>query len=163
MGVSTNAILFYGFCWDEEVDLFPGDEDGTSEWEDAIARKRGAKSPWDDFPGEYRTLPYSEQRRRTDAWVAGHRKEIDAWSAARRAVKNDYGVDVGYHCSGECPMPYLYVVESRLVVHRGHPHALERWPAAGWEWDEMLARFAADLGIELPAGGPKWWLCSYWG
>src|SRR4051812_17268927 len=112
MGVSTDAILFYGYCWDEEGELLGrGDGDDRPEWAEVVLRKRGVANPWDAYPnaeiGAIRG--YQQQRAAGEAWVAAHRAELDAWDEARKAVEAEFGCEIGAHCSDGCPMPYVAV------------------------------------------------------
>lgn len=184
MGVSTDVILFYGYCWSKDgVELWPNMERGEGrredkEWQKLVLEARGMKDPWDDYPAAHmeevqRTKGYEAQRAEGEKWAEEHRAELDAWYAARRAVEEEFGVEVGWHCSCECPLPYAYVVASRLVAHRGCPKAVD--PAAlglvgdqtGPQyalWGAMLDRWAEALGVQKPDGQecPRWWLVSHW-
>ena len=163
MGVFTNAILFYGYCWDEEVDLFEAhrlDEDDEAEWPELLLRKRGEQNPWMAFPDEkIEVLPYAQRQAATDRWVAEHRAELDEWDAKRNGVDMEFDVELGDHCSGECSMPYLAAWE--LVAYRGCPQDASL-PVPAAEWDEQLNRFLAEFGITPPQAQPGWWLVSYW-
>lgn len=153
MGVSTDAILFYGYCWDEEwAGLLPSDEEGGDEakWPKVILRRRGVANPWDSYPSE-------------ESRAADRRAELDAWYAAKAAVKEEYGCDIGRHCSGDCPMPFVSVGKV-YEARRGYPEEVASLEV-GADWGERLERFMADLGIARPDGqdAPRWWLVSYWG
>jgi hypothetical protein len=143
MGVSTDAVLFYGYCWDEEgVDIFNGALADDTDWEDVVLNRRGVANPW----------------------AGANRDLLDAWYVAQAAVREEFGVEVGTHCSGECPMPYLTPAGSARRSYRGHPQAID--PAsltADPEWAAKLDRFLAEFGIERPQPAPGWWLVSYWG
>lgn len=162
MGVSTDAILFYGYCWDEEADLMDrireGD-DNSSGWAEVILRRRGEHDPWDGYPaGE--GLPYAEKRAMQTAWIEDNRPSIDAWGEARKAVEREHPVSLGHHCSGECSMPYLAAFS--LCASRGYPKAVEL-PPVDPAWREALDAWLALFGIEKPQPEPKWWLVSFWG
>lgn len=173
MGVDSDAILFYGYCWEDEGNPLehhrqPPKEDreegSIPAWEDIIACKRGHKNPWDHYPDEDRSLPYEERRRQSDAWIAAHNAEITAWTELTSAIEKEFGVDIGYHGSSEYSVPYLYVVDTRRRACLGEPKEIdpEALVAGAYE-DDLLRRFANELGITLPEGGPQWWLVSYWG
>jgi len=165
MGVSTNAILFYGYCWDDESELLP-DEGDSSEWPERVALARGHTNPWLAFPDEeVKKLPYPQQRTASDEWIKQHRAELDVWYEVKRDIEKEFGCEIGRHCSGDCPMPYITIAGSGKTVHRGYPETLTTSNLnISPEWDEMLERFMKELGISPPEGhSPGWWLASYWG
>ena len=167
MSVSTNAILFYGYCWEEDV-LLLGDDGPDADWPERILRKRGEVNPWDSYPyGEDDRMSRSEWRKLQEAWVKEHREVIDAWNAKEKAVRQEFGnVDLHWHGSDGCSMPYLSVEESCLTARRGYPkefcpellylHDLRAWDAA-------LNCWLAEFAVEKPHDRPRWWLVSYWG
>lgn len=170
MGVSTNAILFYGFCWDEEADIVNLDDvdegDGHQDWPEMLARKRGHVNPWDACPtAEFEAIAdYTTRQLAYDGWRKEHREELDAWYKAQEDIRDEYGVEIGRHCSDECSMPYVYVACSKVLAYRGYPKEITPdMMAVNPEWESMLWRFCADLGIEPPQENPQWWLVSFWG
>jgi hypothetical protein len=171
MGVSTNAILFYGYCWDDEIDLFDpdgesDDELNDSEWVDVVARKRGHKSPWDSYPeAECDAAPYGKERNAIgDKWMAENRAAIDAWAHLKKSIEQELGCEINHHCSQDCMIPYIEIADSGLFARRGYPARIDAWPKAGDDWDGKLEKFCKELGIEPPPGQkPGWWLVSYWG
>jgi hypothetical protein len=158
VGVSTDAILFYGYVWEDE------DSDplgiGDKEWSEVVLEKRGEKNPWHDYPAEDERLPYEERRKKGDAWAADHRAEIDAWYAKKRAVVAEFGVDVCRHCSGDCPM--LYISTKEHLASRGNPVRIESLVIEPGS-NAKLDRFLQEFGVRPPASGLGWWLVSYWG
>ena len=163
MGVSTNAILFYGYCWDKEIELFPCDPDGDfPEWDRIILRKRNVPDPWEAFPSEeFRTLDWRERRQKGDAWMKEHEVELNAWTEAKKFVREEFGCEIGSHCSGGCSMPYVFV--SEVVARRGYPLSVTPATLAiDPVWHSLLDRFLAELGIDRPQEKPGWWLASYW-
>ena len=164
MGVSTDGILFYGFCWDEEKELLPDGEDGRnqSEWQSIILAKRGVPDPWEAYPA-CDGLEYAEKRRIQNAWVQDNDAAIKARWAAKATINDEFGCDIGRHCSDGCSMPYVYAMESRVVASRGCPENVTTDSPCVGEWDALLAKFMTELGIERPHPLPRWWLASYWG
>jgi hypothetical protein len=161
MGVSTDAIVFYGYCWDEEIDLLP--EEAAGEWEYVVLKNRGLKSPWDDYPSEELAgLPYNERKRAKDQWYETNHVALTAWRDAQTAVARELACEVGRHCSDDCSMPYVCVNGSVFCAGRGCPQELAL-PPVGADWDEKLKKFLAELDIERPQERPRWWLVSYWG
>ncbi len=160
MGVSTDAILFYGYAWSDQADLVPFlPEDGG--WEELIARRRGHVNPWDEWVEPAPQMTYAARERLSKKWSDDNRTRLDGWYKAKADVKAEFGVDIHSHCSGDYPMPYIAVNDSHLCASRGNPQEVEKLQV-GPDWNDKLIRFAAELGIALPEGGPKWWLVSYW-
>src|ERR1035441_8633980 len=100
MSQSTDAILFYGYCWDESADLF-GD-DVSDEWSDRVAKAGGVIDPWLEYPTND-GLPYPERKALGDAWIVDHDAELTAWREARKAIEDEFACDIGQHCSGDYP------------------------------------------------------------
>lgn len=161
MGVSTDAVIFYGFCWSEPTELFP--EECEGEWQKAVLAKRGIVSPWEKAPQDaWDCLPYVERRKASDTWCKANRADLDTWYAQQEAVRQEFGVEVGYHCSGEYSIPYLYATGSRQRASRGYPEEVKSLDV-GVDWAARLERFLAELGLTRPHDVPRWWLVSYWG
>src|SRR4051812_38542667 len=125
MGQSTDAILFYGYCWHEEGRLIEPDGDGDApEWPEIVLHRRGVVNPWDACP-EYTSRAgfrdYTAWRKAADAWVEANRAAIDAWCAAQKAAREEFGCMIDTHCSNECGMPYVCVTSSRQEASRGCP------------------------------------------
>jgi len=161
MGVSTDAILFFGYCWNEEkYELLEGEED----WEEVVLKRRGIESPWKDHPGDDPSLSYAENRQRGEEWSTANRERLDAWYAAKKEVGAEFGCDIGRHCSGEYPMPYVYLQASQIRASRGYPKLIR--PDAVFLPADIAAvdRFMNELGIERPEDQlePQWWLVSLW-
>ena len=167
MSVSTDAILFYGYCWSEETVLFEDDRGGM-EWPERILRKRGEVNPWDAYPNDVdNIMPWTERRELQDKWVKEHREAIDAWHDKQKAVQGEFGnVDLHWHCSDGSPMPYLSIEESGASARRGCPEEIrpELLMLRDWQaWDAALDKWLAEFAIEKPHDRPRWWLVSYWG
>jgi hypothetical protein len=162
MGTSTNAMLVYGYIWDEEVDLF---EDDEADWEEQLAVAAGAVNPWAQFPKEIDSLPYDQRKAQGDAWREAHRAELDAWYEAKRAAADSYGVTIDHHGSSEWSVPIVSIDKAGLTAFRGSPLPVTADNLTiGADWDDKLARFVADLGIDVSeAQGPGWFLASWWG
>lgn len=164
MGISTDALLVYGYIWDDEHDLFG--EDSAGEWEDRIARQRGISNPWDTYPEqEFSQLPYDQKRAAGERWRNDNRDALDAWYAAKKAISEEYGVRVGRHDSDEWSVPILKIEGAGLTVARGYPKPVTAEAlAVGADWDDKLRRFITDLDIDVSeAKGPGWFLASWWG
>ena len=150
MGVSTDAMLVYGYVWDDECELYPGaDED---EWEEVVLRKRGVPNPWDSHES-------------TPGWVQDHRAELDAWSAAKKFVAAEFGVDIDQHGSDQWAVPIVKISGAGRRAARGYPEEMTSGDlAVGEDWDEKLTAFCDEVGIDVSeAKGPGWFLLSWWG
>lgn len=164
MGVSTDAILFYGYVWEDEAELFD-DNDGETEWEEFLAVRRGIVNPWDAYPQGIERLPYAEKRAAGDQWRADHRAELDEWRAAKKAIEDEYGVEIDSHGSDEWSVPLIKIAGAGHTAARGNPHQLTATDlAVDPEWDGRLRRFVDDLEIDASeAKGPGWFIASWWG
>lgn len=151
MGRSTNAILFYGYCWDDE-NRYPWDDGVEEDWEDRLATRLGASpEPSAEYPHDQDKSPEAEQVR----------KEYSAVWAARRTKVGSVNVAMSSHCSGECPMPFIHVKDGILTALRGYPEQVTSL-AIKPEWDAQLGDFCRLMGITPPQDKPRWWLVSDW-
>lgn len=152
MSVSTDAILFYGYVWDEETStpwtIGQDDEDGPDEeddWEERYARvKAGLLKP--DTGAGYDQKTYSE------------------YLSKKSEIVKDCPCEVGTHCHSDAPMPYVcikstYICNSRGDMTRLSPEQFE----VDESWDAELKKFCKLMGISTPAEGPGWYMVSYWG
>jgi hypothetical protein len=174
MGQSTNAILFYGYCWTEEtsrpweigVDTESDtDDDSDDDWESRYALTKNCLPPstpfpertvtptrengWSSTPKDYST---AEQ-----AIIDQHR----AYWSAKRTIVEAALCCVGTHCSGECPMPYVAVKASETICRRGHMKEITSLTVDP-TWDEALIAFCAAMGIKTDGQKAAWWLVSDW-
>lgn len=163
MTVSTDAMLVYGYIWDDEHDLF--DDESDDKWEVRVAKQRGITNPWDAYPPEIERLPYDQKRAAGQQWRDANKAALDAWYAARKAISEEYGVRVAHHGSDEWSVPILKIEGAGMTAARGYPK-----PVASSDltvdpgWDDKLRRFVTDLGIDVSeAKGPGWFLASWWG
>jgi len=141
MGQSTDAILFYGYCWMEETsrpwtigaddvdedddrDEDEDDDDADDdEWEARYARGKSCLPPSTPFP-ERMVKPTRE-----NGWNSTPKdyspaeqaiiNQHTAYWATKRAIVEAATCCVGTHCSGECPMPYVAVKVSETTASRG--------------------------------------------
>lgn len=138
MGMSTDAILFYGYCWDEEA-----------EWPWRIGRDDDD----DDDDDDDWTTRYS----RAKGVIID---EGTDWSKVRELAQAS-GCEVSTHCSRECPMPFVAVTASLIRSWRGDMREVKDLtvdPA----WDKMLAEFCETLGVRTEGLRAAWWLVSNW-
>lgn len=163
MSTDTDAILFYGYCWSEETELFPDEPDGNSScWKTILLSKRGEKDPWDSYPRiEFQF--YEQQQEAVKHWCKEHEAELALWDSKKDAVREEFpGIEVGQHCTSSSSVPHI--ARKVFKAHRGKDVSitadmLQVDPA----WDEQLDRFLAEFNIEKPHPQPGWWLVSYWG
>lgn len=142
MGVSTNAILFYGIALDEDAELNPKLEDCNGDFEELYAAEKGVKEPDSDYTNET-----------ADAY---HKY----WDEKRR-VNQESGCEVGRHCSSEYPMQFVCVTAGKYVAHRGDVMDIPDQLIARPGWDYVLEEYCKILGI--PYSKPSWHLVSFWG
>jgi hypothetical protein len=156
MGVSTNAMLVYGYDLgsDEGWKVRETDEDGytlTVDWydedhEDEFVEQAGNRLLAD--------AGFTETDWRSDGY-------FDRKAEAERAI----GVEFESHCSGDCPMWIL--AAHTVTAHRGGVKqidltALALDPGRG-DWDAKLRHALTVLGLTPTQEQAAWFLCSYWG
>jgi len=173
MGVSTDAILFYGYCWDEEDARNPWevgrddatDDDDDDDWEARYARAKGCLPPsapypertvtptrqngWDSTPNDY--------SKAEKAIIDQHRAYWDA----KQKIADASPCLVDRHCSASCPMAYVAVKASVTTSNRGFPHEITSL-AVDPAWSSQLAEFCEVLGIKTKGMKAAWWLVSDW-
>jgi hypothetical protein len=158
MGVSTDAILFWGIVSDEEGHPWlkhqPEDDEDDDD-DDSDDDSDDDEFDWEEVYAEAMGVPCP------DAEYGDDTKPIyQAYWKRKREIIEASGCTFGSHCSGDCPMDYVAVVESETTARRGYPEeitSLEVKP----DWEPKLREFCEKLNI--PWGEPKWWLVSYWG
>ena len=145
MGVSTDAILAFGFDLGEEEEL-PEQllellQKHEHDVDDALADDHGFELPEYEVGCDY--------------------KEFAAKQAAAHAKLKICLID---HCSGECTMYFLAARGSERAASRGNPTALE--PADfdtgrfGQDVLDAMRAFCDRHGIEWQE--PKWHIFSMW-
>lgn len=100
--------------------------------------------------------------------------------AAASTFYGDAPVQIGYHCSQECEMPYVFWAASQTTARRGYPESIAPDELAGRvpdraEIDEQIQAFAQQHSLPGPgeplsedwpddkASDIGWWLASWWG
>lgn len=100
--------------------------------------------------------------------------EFDREWTASESGKEEFGVEINSHCSGDYPIPLIHISESMTRAWRGDPKEVDVAAIATApldEWNARLAAFVEKHGISLestdkydPAPkGPGWFIASYWG
>ena len=141
MGVSSDAMLFYGFSAEDEdswEEIFDG-----KDWDEAIAEKKGLRAPEVDYSA-------SEEN-----------KEIHrAYWAKKVALLADEPCVFNMHCSDSCSILYVCIRESEVVASRGEAVEVKTL-TVNLAWDGQLKAFCDLMGI--PWQQPRWYLVSYMG
>lgn len=155
MGTSTNAILCYGFCLEDEngesEDFTPSflvDGEDSVDFEEFLLKLAGLQAPYESFNAE---------RFGSDP---DYKKKWSDYFAKKREVKGRFGVDLVYHCSGEYPMYILAVSDSVKCARKGNPIELGQSVTKQEEWANLLRGFCERANIEFKE--PQFILCSYW-
>jgi hypothetical protein len=171
MGTSATAILFYGYLWDDDestcrvassihgvgLNAYDPGEHSISGWEELIHERRGGTNPWRACPDDERKIA---------AWKPANREAIDAYFAAKKAITEEFGVDLGYHGAPahDVDAPHLAIAGSDERV--GGLDGLAVTPemlAVGPDWKARLDRWLAEFGIEPPQAEPQWWVVAEYG
>jgi hypothetical protein len=169
MGQSTNAILFFGFCWDEESKSpwnigkdYDDHDDEDDSWEDRYARLKGLTEPTVKYPERRAKDGYSspkDEEYTPDELAA--KKAHQAFWAEKSALTEKLGVEIDTHCCSDAPMPYVCIKASKTVTYRGDMNeitSLEVKP----EWEPELRAFCEFMGIDISKAKAAWWMVSDW-
>lgn len=144
MGISCDAILFFGFPFGEEDDpILGGDEDGES-WESKLYALSGVKMPEESYDEKDAKL-----KERYHA----------AWDAQRAVLKKEV-CEIDTHATGDYPMPFVCIKATKTTAYLGDPKKIETPKTDPKEWIEALRTFCDKLGIEWQE--PAWYLVSYY-
>ena len=153
MGVSTDGIVCYGICLDEDQEL-PWEEcyDDIEEW--WIREILGYENPFEiyDEDGEYidGIKPPKEK----------FGQYYDAYFAFKK--DNPLPVKLVQHCSDEYPMYILALPRTVTRASRGYPEPISTSPMLSQDC-AMLVNFCDRHGIDIAEKRLGWWLASYWG
>lgn len=144
MSISTDAILFFGYCWTEEgepeviKEICDNEDLDWDEW--YCGKLGGPKPPHRDFQNE----------------------DLADWKAYWKA-KGEFlegRPTLVQHCHCNVPM-YGFAAHGTVVtVYRGSAKSVDTFvvPLASIaRLDECLKA----IGVQIPEGGPKWWMVSY--
>lgn len=143
MSQSTDAILFYGYCWTDESPPWVDPSDYEAEDEDAGDNKE-----------RYLRLAGFDEKYDGDASYFDRKREALAKATC----------EVVRHCSDGCTMYGVAVFGSRMTARRGIPQTID--PAAlvpKPEWAEMLRAYCDHMKINVGEQEPAWYLVSWWG
>jgi hypothetical protein len=163
MGVSTDAILAYGY------DLGGGDEWQVRELDEygGLIPGTGGWVPDPEVEEDYDLTGLAERHLLdasgfTETYEDGREGYFGRENEAREAL----GVEFETYCSDECPM-YLLAAKVHTVAW-GYVGDAGAFIAAAddatrQEWDAKLASAVAALGLTPLQEKPKWLLVSYRG
>lgn len=135
MGMSTDAILFYGIAYTEE-------EFDT----DAIAQLHGIDTDDPDY--------YFDQ---DELFIKASGLEGEDYKVTRKAEKESM-CEIGQHCSSTYPMRYVCYSPSHSMAHRGYVKDIQLIQSEA-VWDEKIKSYC-DL-MKIPYRQPGWHLASY--
>jgi hypothetical protein len=140
MGLSSDAILFYGLELGEDSPFIGQDVDDI---ETSWNNEHGCPEPPDSK--DYRGAEWK-------AW----RKEKDEWE------KTGNGIRVGCHCCDGDPIEYVTLMAHEYTAFRGHAEKVD--PAKlepTQEQKDSLLEFCEKYGIDCSE--PGWFLVSWMG
>lgn len=177
MGVLTNAVLFYGYVWDEETSkpwLIGTDEsdeddedyntDDEDDWGTRYARIKGVVQTKEEYPDkgiDPKTGRYIEDYTPEEQAIVDRYK---AFLDAKHKLVEAEPCDIDTHCSDECPMPLVAIKASVVTNYRGSMTPVNVGTLnIGEGWNEQLAAFCELMDIDTEAQEPGWYLVSYWG
>jgi hypothetical protein len=90
-------------------------------------------------------------------------EEYDNWSwKEQEAFEKEYGVKIGRHCSGDYPMYYLAVTDTKTTAWRGGPQKITPMGISP-AWEKTINEAADKIGWPKDDRDIGWWLTSYWG
>lgn len=156
MGVSTNAMLVYGY------DL--GSDEG---WKVREADEGGydLTVDWYDEDHEDGFVEQAENRLLAAAGFTETDYRADGYFDRKAEAERNIGVEFESHCSGDYPMWLL--AAHKITVYRGDVKAIDLAalsldPSRG-DWDAKLRNALTVLGLTPTQEQAAWLLCSYWG
>ena len=192
MGTSTDAILLYGYAWDEEsekpwlrFDDYEYEEYkelDDLDFEDFLLHRHKfqADDPWEEWGqilqdtfdiGPDESVPYdrySEKEALYREWRDKNKDRLDKFYKDKKDFlkKLQQDVELGRHCSGDYPMYYISIEEAHHQAGRGYPTELA--PEDLVVSVEKRAEWDARLKAFCEMAGIEipekfgWFLVSYW-
>lgn len=157
MGVSTNALLFYGVPLgspenDKWPEIFSEEDEGL---DDGILV---------DIMGGPKEIDSGCEDLSYDDWVETDQfKKWKACNDERNAFLETLGVVLEMYCSNEYPMYALVIPESVRIAYRGFEEEIDTKQFSDFpkeEWDRKLKAVCEKLEVDFES---KWYLVSYWG
>lgn len=165
MGQCAEAILFWGYVWDEEGEpwnISPTDPDAEEcygVWEKRLRKRTGFSqaNPWKEAPSGDAAAK---------AWAKHNRKHIDAYYEAERAHVKTHarGCKVGDHCCDAAEMPYVAIEASETCIEWGEAIALDAARlVVKPEWEADIKAFCEVMGIDVGSRRLGWWVVARMG
>ena len=139
MGSDATAILFYGICLDECLEL-PWETDDDTDDSAYYASKMGINEPG---------VEYSEETK----------GEFVKYWEKREEVNKKSKCEVILHCSGDEAMYVMALSDSTQKADWGEPLELQKLESQP-EWDGLLKDYCEKMDIEYI--DPKWFLVARW-
>lgn len=191
MGQSTNAILFYGYCWDaerrclwnpdedeedegddddyeddddeeeDEEDYDDEDDEDEGDWEKRYAALKGVREPNEEYPDKG-IDPKTGQYRKD--YNAEEQKTVDSYRKyfdAKHKLVEKEPCEIDSHCSCDCPMPFVAIKKSKTISWRGSMNEIVSLDVDP-KWNQQLNDFCKLMKIKVGNKKPKWWLVSMW-
>lgn len=146
MGMSTDAILCYGFSVGEEEETPEWLEPFDGDFDDFLASIEGLTPPYKD---------YDQKRFREDS---SYHAEWSLYWEKKNALEKVFGIQLVRHCCCDAPMYILAIGDSVRTASRGYPEEIGQSIEALKEWRETLKLFCKKAGIEFQE--PQYLLCS---
>jgi hypothetical protein len=142
MGVSSDAILFYGICFNDETpECF---EEDYNDWESDWENKYGPKQPEDK--GDYKG------------------PEWDKWREEKKEFEgNGIAMEVGIYCSYDYPMYFVAPQAHTYTVYRGDFEEITPEMIAAPRADQIAALKEFCELHNIPYSEPKWFMVSRMG
>lgn len=140
MGVSTDAILCYGFSLDTEEGELPVFLSGDIEFDNFVAQLYDLSMP---------SCPHKSGD-----------KEWREYFEKKSELMKQVGIDIVRHCSDGYPMYILAIKESVKTARRGQTVELAQSVSVNTEWREKLMAFCKKANLEFQE--PQLILCSWY-
>ncbi len=168
MGISANAILFFGYTWKtdlSELEHFEPIESADGEWAQVVLINRGEENPWDDYEGL--TVPNDpdapDAKWEPRVFTENGRVLVDQWYRRKQDVEEEYGVEYFTHGSQAYRIPALAVKGVKRVAYGDSLRIDVESLVIPTDGYAKLSRWMTDLGIPTDeADGPGWFLVTEW-
>jgi hypothetical protein len=181
MGTSTDAELFYGYCWQVSTDeestqrFAEEDEDGNEqpdlyEWPEQVLEARGVSNPWKREDVEMLNPVNADEPYASRGLTEIGRVLNEEWRNARAELEAE--IDIAYFTHGgpDWRCPAIAIKSSRVSAERGRPRQIDPtlMPIMD-KWNDQLDAWCALMNITLDPerkgeewDGPGWFLVSDW-
>ena len=150
MGVSTDAMLFFGFELEEHSEYEPPDSlPDCRDLYDVVEAWNKKHRPTEPEGDDYRSPEWAAWREARDEWEKTSPKYIVQ----------------GYHCCDSEPISFVCVGRLYRCASRGYPEKIDMSLLASFSAEDLnqLTLFCKWAGIPWPEDGAAWHLASWWG